>query len=212
MKHLFISAFWLALSTVTVLAQDYNTHLQQELLDILETDQKYRIQADSVRKTHGNNSQQMKKLLQTIREQDSINPVKVKAILDKYGWLGPDKIGSRPYMALFLVIQHSDQQTQEEFLPMIRIAVKRGDALASDLALLEDWVALGQGKKQLYGSQIGQDEKSGKMYVLPLDDPDNVDKRRLSVGLPPMAEYVQYFGITWNLEEYKKQQANTKIN
>jgi hypothetical protein len=46
-------------------------------------------------------------------------------------------------------------------------------------------------------------------YVLPLEDPDNVDKRRQSVGLPPMAEYVQYFGLTWNVEEYKKQQKKT---
>ena len=210
MKYLLIVALLWSLTSISLLAQEYTTPLQTELLQILETDQKYRMRMDSVSKAYGFKSSQMKELWQVMRKQDSINLVKVKANVAEHGWMGPDKKGSKPYMALFLVIQHSDQQTQEEFLPMIRVAAKRGDALASDLALLEDRVALGQGRKQLYGSQIGQDEKSGKMYVLPLEDPDNVDKRRQSVGLPPMAEYVHYFGINWNLEEYKKQQASDK--
>ncbi|MDO1448988.1 hypothetical protein Q0590_22105 [Rhodocytophaga aerolata] len=166
MKYLLIVAFLWNIPLIDLLAQEYTTPLQTELLQILETDQKYRMRMDSVSKAYGFKSNQMKELWQVMRKQDSINLIKVKAIVTEHGWMGPDKIGSRPYMALFLVIQHSDQQTKEEFLPMIRVAAKRGDALASDLALLEDRVALGQGRKQLYGSQIGQDEKSGKMYVL----------------------------------------------
>jgi hypothetical protein len=209
MKQLVLAALIWIMPAAVVLAQDYNTPLQNELMQILETDQVHRMRMDSVQKAYGKNSRQVKDLWQTMRRQDSVNLVKVKAIIAEHGWMGPDKIGSQPYSALFLVIQHADQRTQEEFLPMIRIAAKRGDALPRDLALLEDRVALGQGKKQLYGSQVGLDA-SGKMYyVLPLEDPDNVDKRRQSVGLPPMAEYVQYFGLTWNVEEYKKQQKKT---
>jgi hypothetical protein len=209
MKQLMLAALVWIMSAAAILAQDYNTPLQNELMQILETDQMHRMRMDSVQKAYGRNSKQVKELLQTMRRQDSVNLVKVKAIIAEHGWMGPDKIGAQPYSALFLVIQHSDQQTREEFLPMIRVAAKRGDALARDLALLEDRVALEQGKKQLYGSQVGSDA-SGKMYILPLEDPDNVDKRRQSVGLPPMAEYVQYFGLTWNAEEYKKQQAKKK--
>jgi hypothetical protein len=179
--------------------------LQSELERILETDQMHRMRMDDVQKAHGHNSSQVQELMQTMRKQDSLNLIKVKSILDKHGWLGADMIGKQANLALFLVIQHSNQRTQEKYLPMMREAVKKGDAEASALAYLEDRIALGQGKKQLYGSQFGTDA-NGKMYVLPLEDPDNVDKRRQSVGLPPMAEHVKLFGATWNLEEYKKQQ------
>ncbi len=139
---------------------------------------------------------------QKINEIDSVNLVKVKKILDERGWLGDDVIGSQGNTTLFLVIQHSDQKTQEQYLPMMREAVKKGNARPSSLALLEDRVALGQGKKQTYGSQIGYDD--GGAYVLPLDDPDHVDERRASVGLGKLQDYVSQWNITWEAEEYKK--------
>jgi hypothetical protein len=133
---------------------------------------------------------------------DSVNLLKIKKIIDKYGWLGPETIGENGNATLFLVIQHADQKTQEKYLPIMRQAVKDKKALGSELALLEDRVALGQGKKQIYGSQIGGDP--GNYYVLPLEDPDNVDKRRAEVGLPPLYEYLKHYNIKWDVEQYKK--------
>jgi len=87
---------------------------------------------------------------------------------------------------------------------MMREAVKEGRAYASSLALLEDRLALRQGKKQIYGSQIGFDKETEKYIVQDLEDPDNVDKRRAEVGLPPLADYVKNWNIVWNVAEYKK--------
>jgi hypothetical protein len=87
---------------------------------------------------------------------------------------------------------------------MMRDAFKKGNAKGQDLALLEDRVALGQSKLQIYGSQIGRDNETQLYYVLPLKDPDNVDKRRAEVGLEPISEYVSNWQIKWNLEQYKK--------
>ena len=84
----------------------------------------------------------------------------------------------------------------------MREAVEKGNARASSLALLEDRVALRQGKKQIYGSQVWK--LDGKWYVQPLEDPENVDKRRAEVGLQPLNEYTQYFGFTWSVEDYYK--------
>ena len=86
----------------------------------------------------------------------------------------------------------------------MREAVKSGKASGSSLALLEDRVALKQGKKQIYGSQIGQDSDLKLYYVLPLEDPDNVDKRRAEVGLQPLSDYVNHWQIKWDVEQYKK--------
>jgi hypothetical protein len=47
-------------------------------------------------------------------------------------------------------------------------------------------------------------QETKENYVLPLEDPDNVDKRRESVGLGKLQDYVNYWGMIWNVEEYKK--------
>jgi hypothetical protein len=135
---------------------------------------------------------------------DKINQNKVKTILDKYGWLGPEIIGKQGNATLFLVIQHSDLATQIKYLPMMQDAVKNHIASPSSLALLEDRINLGNGKRQIYGSQIGTNPETKLNYVLPLEDPDNVDKRRAEVGLEPLADYVIYWKIIWNVKQYKK--------
>lgn len=181
-----------------------NKPLVAMLDSIYADDQLYRQQLSVIEKKYGRQSQEMKAQWEIIEQKDAANLIKVKSILDKYGWLGADEIGGRGNNTLFLVIQHADLATQEKYLPMMRDAVNKGKAMAASLALLEDRVALGKGKKQIYGSQIGQDQTTGKHYVLPLEDPDNVDKRRASVGLGSLAAYVSYWDIIWDVEQYKK--------
>jgi len=183
---------------------NYDKPLQAKLLAIFDDDQVIRQQFISAQKEFGYQSKQVDSLGKIMSYKDSINLIKVTEILDKNGWVGTDKIGGQANQTLFLVIQHSDLKTQQKYLPMMREAVKNKNANGSALALLEDRVGLGEGKRQVYGSQIGQDNETQKHYVLPLDDPDNVDKRRAEVGLGPLADYVKRWDIIWNVEEYKK--------
>jgi hypothetical protein len=176
--------------------------LVAELDTIMQTDQKYRMRIDGVEARHGRDSKEMRELWATINRCDSINLVKVTRILDKIGWPGPDVTGSEGSQALFLVVQHADITAQEKYIPLMRQAVKEKKASPSSLAMLEDRVALRQGKKQIYGSQVGGDGYD--MWVSPLEDPDNVDKRRAEVGLPPLADYVRQWNIKWDVAEYKK--------
>jgi hypothetical protein len=181
-----------------------NKPLAAKLDSIYIEDQKYRQQINGIEKKFGWESKEMKDHWKIINLKDSINLIKVKTILDKYGWLGADMVGEQGNSTLFLVIQHSDQTTQEKYLPIMREAVKKGKAQGSSLALLEDRVALRQGKKQIFGSQIGRDTETQIYYVSPLEDPDNVDKRRAEVGLGKLAEYVNNWQIKWDVEQYKK--------
>jgi len=130
------------------------------------------------------NDDRWERVIEIVRsnnEKDSVNLIKVKKILDERGWLGPDVIGNQGNQTWFLVIQHAGIEAQEAYLPMMREAVKNGNARASSFALLEDRVALKKGGKQIYGSQIGRDQETGEYYILPLIDPDNVDSRRAEV-------------------------------
>ncbi|HEV7781190.1 MAG TPA: DUF6624 domain-containing protein [Chitinophagaceae bacterium] len=154
----------------------------------------------------GRESDTVKKRLREMSIVDSIDLVKTRKLLDEYGWLGFDEVGRMGALTIFLVIQHSSLPVQQKYLPMMREAVKKNQASSANLALLEDRVALGEGRKQIYGSQIHSDKKTNQPFLAPLDDPDHVDERRKAVGLGSLAEYLKQFGLTWDLELYKKQQ------
>lgn len=197
----------LALVKANKTAEEAN--LDKGLLAILDSiytdDQSYRLKSDAISQKHGYQSAEMTALWDTIQVKDSINLIKVTKILDERGWLGPDVVGRQGSATLFLVIQHADIKTQEKYLPMMRDAVKKGNANAANLALLEDRVLLRQGKRQIYGSQIGMMPGTEKHYVLPLEDPDHVDERRAAVGLGKLQDYVSHWNIVWDVEAYKKQ-------
>lgn len=186
------------------LAANYNQPLVKRLDSIYKDDQGLRHQLDTVEKKYGANSPEMNALWKSMLEKDSLNLIKVKAILDQYGWLGSDVVSESGNSTLFLVIQHADLATQQKYLPMMRQAVKNGKARGASLALLEDRVALGEGRKQVYGSQISRDPKTSLYYLANLADPDHIDERRAAVGLGPLADYVSQWQIKWDLEAYKK--------
>ena len=176
-----------------------------QLLDSLHVeDQKYRAELDGIIEEFGWNSKEMSDQWEIISAADARNLVIVEGILAQHGWLGSDEIGSTANSTLFLVIQHSDQETQEKYLPMMQQAVKDGKARARSLALLEDRVGLGKGELQIYGSQIGTDQETGEMYVLPLFEPETVNERRLQVGLGPIEDYIGHWDLEWDVEAYKK--------
>ena len=181
-----------------------NKPLVAKLDSIHYDDQTYRYQAQEFQKKYGWDSKELKDVHAILRTKDSINLIQVTAILDKYGWLGSDIIGDAGNNTLFLVIQHSDLKTQEKYLPMLKEAVKNGKASGVGLAMLEDRIEMRNGRKQIYGSQIGIDLITKDYYVVALVDPENVDKRRASVGLPTMEMYLTNWNLKWDLEQYKK--------
>jgi hypothetical protein len=184
------------------------TGLNKDLVAILDSiykeDQQYRLQSQELEKKYGWESNEVQSLWKTIQIKDSINLIKVEKILDEKGWLGPDIVGVKGNATLFLVVQHADHQTRLKYIPMLRDAVKKGNAKPSDLALMEDRVLLAQGEKQIYGSQLETDIKTNLYVLSPMIDPDNVDKRRAEVGLKPIAEYLQFWDLTWDVEKFKK--------
>ncbi len=183
-------------------------NLNNELVTLLDSihqeDQKYREESQKLEQKYGYNSKEKEDIWKIIDIKDSMNLVAVEKILDEKGWLGADIVGETGTTTLFLVIQHADIETQIKYLPMLREAVKKGNAKASHLALMEDRVLVAQGEKQIYGSQLEMDFITRKYVLSPMIDPDNVDKRRAEVGLKPIVEYLKYWDLTWDVEKFKK--------
>ncbi len=183
--------------------KNYDKLLVALLDTIFNEDQKYRKSIDSIKNKFGMYSPRLKKHWETIHRRDSINWKKVKMILDEYGWLGKDKIGKQGNNTLFLVLQHADIDSQIKYLPMMKNAVRKGNAKPTHLALLEDRVSIKLKNKQIYGSQL-MSKPDGSYYVLPIINPENVDRRRAEIGLNNMADYLSNWNMTWNVSQHLK--------
>lgn len=188
-----------------ILSANFDKPLQKELLDIYTEDQGIRGDFMKIYKDPNSDKKKIDSIGKLMRKKDSINLIKVIKILGEKGWVGKDVVGAQANQTLFLVIQHSDLKYQQKYLPMMREAVKKGNANPANLAYLEDRVALREGRRQIYGSQSSKNKTTNKLYISPMIDPDNVDKRRAEVGLGTMAEYAAKMNIEWNLETYKKE-------
>lgn len=178
--------------------------LAKKLETVLRADQFWRSKIDSINAQFGYNSVERINLGKFMQQQDSLNQIIVLGVLDTYGWLGKKAVGQVGSEAIFFVVQHASLPVQEKYLPMMREAVKDGNADGSLLALLEDRVLSRNGKKQLYGSQVTRDPATNEPHFCAIEDVDNVDQRRAGVGLKPLSEYAQHFGIIWDAAAIEK--------
>ena len=182
---------------IAVLTDAKRRELKGILIKIYDDDQEYRSQAMLAIKQYGLRSERVRDLAKKINNVDSINIPVVKSIIKKYGWLGSKDIGEKANSALYLVMQHAAKEDRAFFLPIMRNAAKSNSASKKDLASLEDRVALDQGGQQVYGTQLGLNEKTRKYYLFPLKDPENVDLRRSKMGLIPIREYLRQWQIVY---------------
>lgn len=136
-----------------------------------------------------------------MKRSDSLNLELVTLILDEHGFQDPQDVGMTASQGLFLVIQHADLEIQRKYFSMLQQAEKDGKLLSSNFAIFLDRVYMREGKDQLYGSQGFKDKTTGKQYIYPIADVDQLDERRKAMALPPMAQYA----AGWNLEAYKQQ-------
>jgi uncharacterized protein DUF6624 len=171
--------------------------LRTELENMMEEDQRFRTRASEVEQKYGPNSKELEALWKEQTELDNRLLNRVEAIIKEYGWPGKNLVGADASLAAFLIIQHADYEYQKKYFPLMYEAMKKGEIESRHLALLEDRILMREGKKQIYGSQLKRNEATGKYELWPIEDEENLDKRRTSVGLEPIAEYLKNFGLTY---------------
>lgn len=178
--------------------------IKDTLEQILKDDQVFRIQSDSISKIYGPGSPEADSLDKLQVKNDSINLLNVTKILDTYGWPDTSQIGVTANIAIWAVIQHApDNKIREKYLPLLEIAVENG-LRKEFLALTTDRIAMANGKKQIYGTQITSDPWTGKWTVYPIKNPEKVDERRKEMGMWELARYLKKWDIDWEPIEHKK--------
>lgn len=168
--------------------------LQRELLNIYKLDQDRPISpADSDFFKKWNEQNRI----------DSLNMIRVAAIIDSIGYPGKSLVGDTAYMAAFLVIQHSNLEYQEKYLPIIQDAANRKEIEWRYVAMMIDRIKVGKHEKQIYGTQLQciKDPTTrfctDKAEFCPIEDQKNVNLRRQKVGLLPIEDYAKEFGIEY---------------
>ena len=188
---------------IKTIKSNYNNEVRSKLIKVRDKDQSIRLILLEVRKS--NDSTLIMKVHNKMKLIDEESATIVAKIIDEFGWLGSNKIGSEANQTLFLGIQHIDDLiVQNKYLPILKEAVKNGSAEPWHFAFLTDRILMNQGNKQVYGTQIIMSKKSENSYVVPLQNPDKVDELRKELGLEPLNDYLEEEGLSWNLEEYKK--------
>lgn len=130
-------------------------------------------------------------------EVDLENQQFVFNLLDTEGW--PSNISDSAHKAIFLVIDHAELPDQKKYLPVMMEQTANRFIKKSDLATLQDRILMYENKKQIYGTQtkiasrIVGDNKIMLAYLWPIETPASIDSLRATVGLYPIAEYIEFF-------------------
>ncbi|MGN7865060.1 DUF6624 domain-containing protein [Chryseobacterium sp. 22458] len=135
-------------------------------------------------------------------KQDSLDRKNIKIvtkIIDSLGWLGENEVGKDANLALFVTIQHAhDVETMEKYLPIMKVAVKNGNAKKRQLAYLIDRVELLNNRKQIYGTQLSF-KNNGRAYVENLIDSIHLNSRREKMELDPIDDYLKIVDSSNNI-------------
>ena len=169
-----------------------NLDLRNEIFKMREEDQKLRINRD----------------YEGVKRVDSINDLKLRKIVadcdcfpdEMFPQFGNQMIDDKFFRAVIFVY-HINREDAEYWKPIFLDLIKRGRAPAEIYGTLIDSNLRSNGVYQ-YGiySNIGKDL---------IDDFENLDKRRIAVGLPTLA-YQNFVYEYWQkeFEKYKEQNGN----
>lgn len=160
------------------------------------------IMRDSMSDLYGPESDEAQFYQKIAWENHPSNIKKIKEILGKEGWPDTTLIGSQGNEIICTILQHSDQETREHYIPRMRQAVIDKKLAARWVVRAEDRIATDKGQLQIYGGQMKWYPETKSFNVWPVYDPENIDRRREEIGLIPIAEHLRNrFDFEWDLEE-----------
>ncbi|MFK8005876.1 MAG: DUF6624 domain-containing protein [Saprospiraceae bacterium] len=182
--------------------KEMNLTLREELIQMEKADQKYRIEIQEKSKKGNYNASVVNELWKKQLAIDSRNLKRSEEIIAEYGYPSKKLVGKKAAKSIFLIVQHAELKYQQKYISLFQKAVKSGDLDMKTLALMLDRIEVRKGRPQIYGTQIGEDQKTEKLTFDPIVDERKVNKRRAYIGLPSIESYAQRFDFEY---QYKKQ-------
>lgn len=168
-----------------------NESLRAELVTMAEADQ-------VVRQGLGPEAFQDTAFMERLLRTDAANRERLTEIIEQHGWPTAELVGRAGAEAAFLLLQHGPVELQERMLPEIEREVRARQLDPQDYALLVDRVRAKRGQPQLYGTQY--ELKEGDLVQTPVEEPEQLHRRRSELGLPPIADYERALREQYGLE------------
>lgn len=186
------------------LASSFNEALRQELLLMRN---EYQVLSKAIPPKNHESFDAKSAALKAYNRKSTL---RIKEIINQYGWPGNSLVGEVGAHAAWLLVQHADMDPvfQEKCLDLLEKAYRNGEASGQNYAFLYDRVMVNKGEKQLFGTQIYLNPKTNEYQFRPIEDEANLNKRRAEVGLQWSAEeYAGVLGFNYkpNLEKYQNQ-------
>jgi len=160
----------------------------ERLKEMVDTDQQIREEWESQSRSQTSSISIKEDLQKRWQAIDASNLAELKTIISTCGW-PTSKKGSH---SAWLLAQHADSDIvfQRHARDLLEVGLKNGTSSAQDLAYLSDRIATAEGRPQEYGTQFILSDRC-HLEARPVDSPELVDRRRLSVGLQSLAEYLE---------------------
>lgn len=171
----------------------------QPLLDsILLDDQRYRLGGDAKR-FRAHVSEQM--------VLDSINIIRLKAIVKEYGWLGFKQIGVRSAHLYNVLLHIAKKEDWDYFLPVAMNGYCKGSLASSGLFGFIDRYLKARRELQLFGTEIVSTDTRGQSILYPIYAPLQLEQRWMKYG-SGIFKYPPYiksnYQIQWDAAAHEK--------
>ncbi len=121
---------------------------------------------------------------------DKENITCLRQILSQYNWVTISEFDKEADHNAWLLVQHADNdpEFQKDILTRLEKLYPSHETSPVNYAYLYDRVAINEGRPQRYGTQ--GTISNGKWIAYLIEDQDNLDAHRKSVGLPSFQEYL----------------------
>ena len=159
-----------------------NTQLRDELLAMQHADESLRAELARANALVGHH---YVPAMQAIHER---NAARLSQILDQHGWPHEQLVGPDGAYAAWLIVQHAigDPPLQRRALALLEKESLAQKVPLWQPAYLSDRIALYEGRPQKYGTQSLDDPRDGLSRPWLIEDPQQVDALRATVGLAPL--------------------------
>lgn len=119
------------------------------------------------------------------------NAAALDLIVAEHGWPTVELVGSEAAEAAWLIVQHaiSWPEFQRRCLDVLQREAGAGRIPPWQPAMLLDRIRTFEGRLQVFGTSFDWDD-DGQMSPLPIEDAEQVDERRASIGLGPLSDAV----------------------
>lgn len=119
------------------------------------------------------------------RHIDHANTQALRRVMADHGWPGRSLVGEEAAAGAWQIALHADHlpDFQRLALRTLATAVEHGEATIQQWAHLRDRANINSGDRQIFGTQYRYG--SAGIESLPIHEPEHLDARRASVGLPP---------------------------